>query len=386
MRKVLIFSVAYHPFIGGAEIAVKEITNRLTDIEFHLITVNLDGKQKKEEKVGNVNVYRLGSGKFSKFFLPITGYLKAKKLSRTHDFSVIWPIMASQASIAASFFKMSNPRIPLILTIQEGDEETYLKRYVFGSSFLYKIFIRPWHSLVFRKANHITVISSYLALRAKSMNAHVPVTIIPNGVNVDFFSQASSGGFSDAELEKTRQEVGKEKGDRLIITTSRLVVKNGLTDLIESLVYLPHSVKLAIIGKGDLEQSLRKQVEKLNLSKRVVFLGEKPNEELPKYLALADVFVRASLSEGMGNSFIEAMAAHVPVVGTPVGGIPDFLKDKETGLFCEPENPYSIAQTVEIILNNPDLKNKITHEAFELVKNKYSWDKIAGDMKKVLVD
>jgi len=61
MKRVLIFSLAYYPHVGGAEVALKEITDRISDIEFHLITLNFGG-EKREEKIGNVFVHRVGNG------------------------------------------------------------------------------------------------------------------------------------------------------------------------------------------------------------------------------------------------------------------------------------------------------------------------------------
>jgi glycosyltransferase involved in cell wall biosynthesis len=378
-KRILIFSTAYHPFIGGAEIAIKEITDRISDCEFDMITTNLDGKQHAVEKIGNVTVYRMGKGTLGKFLLPFMGFFKARNLHATKKYDVVWSMMASQASIAASFFKITHSDIPLVLTVQEGDEESHLARYTFNNSLLFALFIRPLHRLVFKKANRITAISNYLAIRASKINSTAPLTIIPNGVNIPLFSQK----FSDAEREHVIKEIGKEEGDRIIITTSRLVLKNAVEDVVMAMTKLPSSVKFVILGVGPLESDIRKTIDTFNLQKRVVFLGHQEYKDIPKYLAVSDVFVRPSLSEGMGNSFIEAMAAGVPVVATAVGGIPDFLKDHETGLICEVHNPESIAEKIQLLLNDTILREKIKLYARNLVAEKYNWDQIAVEMKKV---
>ncbi len=387
MKRILIFSTAYLPFVGGAEIAVKEITDRFLDKKvsgsekyaFDLITVNLDGRQKKEEKIGNVMVYRLGRDSFSKFLLPFTGYFKARKLMKKYEYDAIWSIMASQASVAAAFVKKAFPEIPLLLTLQEGDEETHLERYAFGSPFMYTYCIRPFYTMVFKEADRITAISSYLEKRARDINSSVPIDVVPNAVDTSIFCQE----ISDADRERAAVEIGKEKGDRLIITTSRLVEKNGIADLVAALQYLPHSIKLAIVGTGELEQALRIQAKEQGTAERISFLGFKAHPEIPRYLSVADVFCRPSLSEGLGNSFIEAMAASVPVVATPVGGIPDFLKDGETGVFCEPGNPNSIAAKIQEVLANKTLAASMVKNAKKLVAEKYNWNIIAYEMWEV---
>jgi len=95
------------------------------------------------------------------------------------------------------------------------------------------------------------------------------------------------------------------------------------------------------------------------------------------------------LSEGFGNSFIEAMACRIPVIATPVGGIVDFLQDSSnasgqvaTGYFCEPQNPESIIKAVEKVISDPN-KNKIIENAYNMVKEKYDWNLITKQITEV---
>ena len=78
-------------------------------------------------------------------------------------------------------------------------------------------------------------------------------------------------------------------------------------------------------------------VKKLKLENNVIFLGQLPQRDLPLYLKISDVFARSSRSEGLGNSFLEAMAAGVPVIALAQGGVVETVVDGETGvLFREP--------------------------------------------------
>jgi len=122
------------------------------------------------------------------------------------------------------------------------------------------------------------------------------------------------------------------------------------------------------------------QVANCKLEKRVIFTGFVDYKELYKYLNIADVFCRPSLSEGLGNVFLESMVAQVPVIATEVGGIPDFLKDKETGLFCEVNNPQSIAEKVELLAEDSELKNRVVENGYKMVINNYSWESVSEKM------
>ena len=390
--RVLIFSTAYLPLIGGAEIAVKEITGRIKDIEFDLITARLDRVLPRQEKIGRVNVFRVGFGtKLDKFLLPFFGFFKALSLNRKNNYSVAWSIMASQGSLAASFFKMFFSEKKLLLNMQEGDEEEHLKRYALDNEALFKIFVQPIHRLAIKKADYITAISASLKKRAVSSGARCEIAIVPNGVDINKFSiflptgQAGNFQFSINELKK---KLGIENDEKVIITVSRLVKKNGIEDLIRAMELLlkekpEPKCKLLVIGGGELEGRLKELSEELNLKERILFLGSVPHNEVPRYLWISDVFIRPSLSEGLGNVFLEAMAAGIPVIATPVGGIPDFLVDGETGLFCRPGNPESIKDRLNHLLNDGDLLERLILNGKKKVKEKYNWTLIAEEYSQI---
>jgi len=354
--KILIFSTAYFPLVGGAEIAVKEITNRIKEYEFDLITSRFSKKNPKKEKIGNVTVYRVGFGiKFDKYLLPILGFLKAKK----NKYSLIWSISASQAGLAALFFKLTS-KLPFLLTLQEGSsgKRIFLRRFI----------VWPLFKLIFKKADYVQAISKHLANFGKKMGARCSIEVVPNGVDVKKFRI---------------QSLKTEANIKTIITVSRLVPKNAVDDLIKSLQYLDFPLKLLILGIGPLEKKLKNLVKKLNLEKKVLFLGLISPNEIPKYLSIADIFVRPSISEGLGNVFFEAMAADVPIIGTPVGGIVDFLENGETGLFCQPRQPKDIAEKIEILIKNKELRNKLIKNAKQIVEEIYNWDIISKRMIKI---
>ena len=150
------------------------------------------------------------------------------------------------------------------------------------------------------------------------------------------------------------------------------------------MAYLPENIKLLLIGEGEDKIKLQKIIQERNFEKRVKFIPFVKQIELVKYLKVSDIFIRPSFSEGLGNSFLEAMATKIPVIATPVGGILDFLQDRETGLFCQVNNPESIAEKIKFLFNNPELQSKIVEQAYKMVIKKYDWDIIAQKMKEIL--
>lgn len=359
--------------------AVKEITDRIApeEISFDMVTARISRDCPKNERIGNVTVYRVGFGTpFDTFLLPVLGTLKALGLHRKRHYNAFWAIMASQGGIVAALTKMFAGDPKLILTLQEGDEEDHLARYVGGSALLYRALVRPWHLLPMKKADSVTAISNYLTERAvKNGVAREKVVLVPNGVDSDHFKRQ----IQKDKIQEIKNNLGIGEGEKVIITTSRLVKKNAIGDLIDALKYLPENVKLVIAGSGTEEETLKAKAHKFR--GRVKFLGTVRHKELPFYLQAVDVFARPSISEGMGNSFIEAMAAGVPVVGTPVGGIPDFLHHEETGLFCTVRDPKSIAEQVSRIFNDSALRARVVANAQKMVTECYDWNTIAKQMK-----
>lgn len=365
--------------VGGAEVAVKEITDRLPDIEFDMVTMRFDKNHKSVEKLGNVTVYRIAS---SKLLFPIDAAFFARKLYKKKPYDLIWSIMAARAGGAALFFKYTFPNVRFILTLQEGDPIEYMMKRSLA-------IINPFFKKIFTNADFVQAISNYLIDYAETMGYRGPSAVIPNGVDFRSFQ-----AFPDpARLEEITKRLEKKEGDIFLITTSRLVKKNAIDDCIKAIALLPTHIKFLILGTGQDQKILESLARRSGVSDRVKFLGHVDYKDIPLYLHASDIFIRPSIAEGFGNSFIEAMAAGLPVIATPVGGIIDFLFDPDkdhdmppTGLFVNVRDPESIKTQVLRLLANPDLKQKLIENGQKLAKEKYEWDLVARDMKEKVFD
>ena len=383
MKRVLIFSTSYSPLWGGAEIAIKEITNRLgtEDLCFDMVTMRHDKTLPKFEKIGNINVHRVNS---SKLLFPFSAYLKALSLHRKNKYDIVWSMMAGRNGFASLFFKLTNKKVKYLLTLQEGDRLSYPKE---RAGVLW-LFVGGLFKKVFTKADSIQVISKYLEKWARDMGYKGEIEVVPNGADLEKFQITKNKLQTNykKQIEKLKSDLGIEEDEKVIITTSRLVEKNAVDDIVRALTFLPDNYKLLIAGGGELFYKLRKLTDDLQLTKRVLFLGNIEHEQLPQYLHISDVFVRPSLSEGLGSSFIEAMAASVPVIATEVGGITDFLKDGKTGLFCGIHDPRGISEKIELLVDDDTLRESIIKNALELVERTYDWNLIAKNMKEKVFD
>lgn len=394
-KRVLIFSLMYSPFMSGGEMAPDEITRRIPQerIHFDLIALRADKKLPLTEQVGNVTLHRIGPakrgitftelGRFPWYLIKVLyvplAVLKARALARQQKYDAYWCIMTNMGFVPVVLRMFFKDTTPFILTLQDGDtkEHIALRKRI-------RLFA-PLFKRIFTQASSVQAISHHLARFAKDMGYRGEPTIIPNGVDYAHFADPKW----DKEAQKLKYRFDKKPNDYYLVTTSRLVPKNGLDDVIRALALLPDRFKFIVLGDGPQGEALWKLARKLKVEKRVRFLGKVPFDQVPAHLWMSDVFVRPSLSEGMGSSFVEAMAAGLPVVATPVGGIPDFLFDPDTptgkvaptGVFCGVRDPESIVRAVNRIVDNEKLRTTIIECARDLVRRTYDWNLIARDVE-----
>ncbi len=375
MARIAVFSLTFHPFVGGAEVAVERIAAKLQAThQFTVFTVRLQPNLPPRETVGAVTVVRVGNGtRWDKYRYPWLAPAAARAEYDRAPFQLIWGMMASWGGWAALRFKERNPAVPYVLTEQSGDSDAFIARRTW--------FWRRRYRQIYTRANAVTAISQFLAERAKRFGASA-VTVVPNGVDVERFSRPAGG--SDWQKFRAREQLTKGP---VVITVSRLVHKNGIDDLIAAIGLLRQrgvTITLWIVGTGPLASSLQSRVKELDLDAAVQFKGFIAHDELPRLLQSALLFVRPSRSEGFGNAIVEAMAAGVPVVVTPVGGIPDFVHHEVTGLFCRPNDPESIAVAIERLVQDEALRQRLAANARRLVRERYDWSIIARQMNQVL--
>ena len=179
-RRILVFTTAYAPLIGGSELALENIIRHLPNIFFDVLTPRYKKIFPSEELGSNFKIKRLGWGSiFDKFFFPILGFWQAVKLNKMERYSTVHAYQASYGGGAGWLFKTFFPGTNFIVTLQEGKELNKQRR-----------FIKFFRRLILKKANIITVISNYLLEQAKRINAKAEVSLIPNGVDIVKFNSA----------------------------------------------------------------------------------------------------------------------------------------------------------------------------------------------------
>jgi len=137
---------------------------------------------------------------------------------------------------------------------------------------------------------------------------------------------------------------------------------------------LRDDVVFVLIGSGGLRGDLEREVMRLKLS-NVVFEGFQPDPY--PYYQVFDVFVMTSRQEGLGSSILDAFLYRVPVVATAAGGIPEIVRDHETGLLAEAGNAQEIARLIIQMINDTDLRAACTSRAHEFLLERFTVDGMA---------
>ncbi|MFQ6084434.1 MAG: glycosyltransferase family 4 protein, partial [Candidatus Aminicenantia bacterium] len=225
---------------------------------------------------------------------------------------------------------------------------------------------------IYQTSNFIHVISHFLKQIILALGVdEKKIEVIPNGINLSELRQV---------IEKRR-----EKEKYRIICVARLEKYKGIEYLIEALPKILESfpkARLVLVGEGQERKNLESQVKNLRLEKKVEFKGEIPHERIPEELTKSSVFVLPSLEEGQGLVVLEAQAAQIPVIATKVGGIPDFVKDGETGILIKPADSRALSQGVIKVFSTPEFAQKLIENAKDNLE-KYDWDNVAEKIDQI---
>ena len=163
-----------------------------------------------------------------------------------------------------------------------------------------------------------------------------------------------------------------------ILFVGRHIERKGIEYLIKAAALLDsEKFQVRIVGAGDLTEKLKEQAPE-----QVLFLGKVSKEELAKEYQNANCFVLPSIvdsrgdTEGLGVVLIEAVEYGVPIIASNVGGIPDVVIDKKTGLLVPEKNPEALAAAIKELAENEDLQKSLALGANEHIKQYFSWDAI----------
>ena len=207
------------------------------------------------------------------------------------------------------------------------------------------------------------------------------IYVIPGGVDINHFQ-------ADLSIQEARTKLAWSLERPTIFTSRRLVHRVGVDKLLIALAEIKPKIPdiyLAIAGRGPLKDSLQQQATELGLENNVKFLGFLPDELLPVAYQAADLSIMPSQSfEGFGLAIVESLACGTPVICTPVGGMPEILEPFSPDLITESTEVGAIAEKLEQVFLGKIVKPS-RKECREYAVNNFDWDKIAQEVRKVIL-
>ena len=199
------------------------------------------------------------------------------------------------------------------------------------------------------------------------------IRVIPEGVDLEKFNRS-------VNTSDINEKLGNE---RKILFVGNLHPNKGVHFLIKSFALVKsriNDVKLVIVGDGHLKHYLINLTKRLNLEKDVIFAGFVNDEDLPKYYASCDIFASASVLEGFGLIFLEAMALGKPIVAFNLASIPEVVEN--AGILVNEINHEKFADAIIELLSDEKLYQEKSENALKRAKL-FSWEKIAEQFIKI---
>lgn len=232
--------------------------------------------------------------------------------------------------------------------------------------------------ITLRFVPQIVTVSDHV--RRQLITAGLPpdrIVTIYNAIDVASFASLVANG----NLAPWRRELGLSASNFLVTIVGRLTPEKGHADFLQaaSEIYraIPES-RFLVVGGGPLATDLQSQARSLGLGGIALFLGYL--EDVANVMAVSDVIVISSRREGLPNVLLEALSLGKPVVATEVGGIPEVIEDRETGVLVPAGNPEALAQAVIELYNRPDIAEKIGLQGRQLVEQSFSTRAFARQM------
>ncbi|MDF1593535.1 MAG: glycosyltransferase family 4 protein [Desulfobacterales bacterium] len=395
---LIVADVSIANVIGGAERVLYEQSVRLAQRGYgvHLMTRRLPSHGNSEAFLEGVREWRYGVNPANPLSFLMSTWQNSKKLFATlqehnrFDAIVIHqPFSAAGVLTSRSAKEIKKTYLCLSFSFEEFISRNKTPANVSGR-LLYRmqVHVRKWmEKRVLQHAAEIIVLSQFTRDKLIEVYRTSPekISIIPGGVDLLRFKPTD-------HKNKIRQGLKLPDSKIMVFTVRNLVARMGLENLIEamqSVIRNAPDIYLVIGGAGPLNGRLTKMAEQIGVNDCIRFEGFIPEETLPHYYQMADMFILPTKElEGFGLVTLEAMASGVPVLGTPVGGTKEIMGRFDSSFMFKDSTPESIADLIKekyyIIKNKPHIWKEISKKSRSFVEENYSWDKHVEELEKHL--
>jgi glycosyltransferase involved in cell wall biosynthesis len=366
--RVVMLSNSFPPEIGGIQEHVSNLAQTLArqGHQLKVVTVRRNKSERVRDTFAGLDVTRVPQLNLPKtlttqYLASTTALLIAMRLRGQADvvhYHTFWPD-AFTAFVVNKF-------VPTVYTAHESRfllmaEQPKSRRWL-------KLALRPFQGILAPSTELLEVTRQLGVSSEKS-------AFIANAVDASKFRPGVTG-------ETVRARYGIPLDHCLILCPRRLVPKNGLEFLIESIPSIRRrfsDVSVLIAGDGPERERLEARVRELGLHESVIFAGNQDNDDLPEFYAAADIVAIPSLKEATSIAGLEAMASACAVVATNVGGLPEIIEDGVSGLLVPPRDPEALALAIMRLIETPELRKQLGLAGRARVEQKFTWEQVASE-------
>lgn len=367
--KILIVSHEYPPIGGGGSNACFFLSREFARMgnQVTIVTAQFADLPATETTSDGVLIYRVKCKRKNKEksnFLEMFSYLisawkTANQLVKTGKFDKCLAFFGIPSGPIALYLKHKY-HLPYIVRFGGGDIPGAQKRF----KYIYMA-LAPLIRSVWKNADHLVANSEGLCARAQKFENRYSMDIIANGVDHQFFVPGN--------LPKNDNEIK-------ILFVSRLIEGKGLQYIIPSMPDIQttirqkcqKNVKLFIVGDGPYRTTLEQLAQTSHANDCISFEGRKDKNQVKQYYQNADIFILPSLSEGMPNVVLEAMASELPIIMTPCEGSKELITDN--GIISTLEDFSD--NLIKLCIDN-ELRSKMGKNSLHNTKKYFQWETIA---------
>ena len=364
---ILMLNYEFPPIGGGAAQAHLCLLKQYADVSnLHVDVLTSAPKpgDVTEEFSENITIYKVGLHKKHLHFWRrsevIEWLLKAglyyRLLLRKNDYDLVHAFFGFPTGWLCY---RSARKLPYIISLRGSDVPGQNARLQLD----YKI-LSPLFKAIWKKAAILVACSQGLKDRALQFLPSVPIEVIPNGVDLDWFYPTPNDNPSDGLRLLTVGRLSVTKRVEILIDAVEIAHKAGL------------KLYLTVAGGGSLEQQLRDIVSQKRLQDIIEIIGRADPGDLPLMYRHSDIFVSASMQEGMSNAMLEAMASGLPIITTRCEGVEELITDN--GFVVEHASAEAIAEAIRKLADDRSLRKQMS-EAARKQAERYTWSRIAEE-------
>jgi len=384
LRPTLLLALNFPPFGGGIARMMGEVALRYPDHGLLVSTGSWPGSDASDRRFRQtIDRVTVGAKRLRTLNGLIRWTRRASALARRAEPAFAWCDEVKPAGYAAAWLH-ARQDLPFGV-LAHGADLLLLRTKIRRSRF------KQWTARrIFQGCAVVVANSRWTADLAREVLDSLGCRAVAADVRVVHLGTTPSQFRPDIDPSPARRRYRLEGGPWLL-TVARLDFHKGIDTVIRALPAIRAAVpgtRYAVAGVGSRRDTLAALVAELGLTGAVRLLGFVPDTDLPALYNAADLFVLASrrhdlLVEGFGISCVEASACGVAVIGSRSGGIPEAIREGETGLLVEPDDPTALAAAVVQVLGDDALRRRLGAAGRAAVEGYYNWDRVTADLVRI---